>query len=85
MLRYRFSRYKNDYWFDKLIRKEYGWTFNREYYQSKIRRRNSLNIGISLEKDFKHKCNLCDFYTNEEFLFERHLNSNNHFIRKNQF
>lgn len=43
-----------------------------------------LRIGKSDDR-FKLKCKLCDFYTNIPFLYERHLSSNNHHIRMNQF
>lgn len=44
-----------------------------------------LRIGESLDLSFKLKCKLCDFYTNSPSLYERHLRSNNHHIRMNQF
>ena len=44
-----------------------------------------LTIGESLDSRFKLKCKLCDFYTNQPLLYERHLSSNNHHIRLNQF
>lgn len=33
----------------------------------------------------KYSCKLCDFYTNHTLLYKRHLNSNNHYNRINQF
>ena len=44
-----------------------------------------LTIGKSLDSSFKLNCKLCDFYTNQPLLYERHLSSNNHHIRMNQF
>jgi hypothetical protein len=44
-----------------------------------------LRIGESMDLRFKLNCKLCDFYTNSPFLYERHLRSNNHHIRMNQF
>lgn len=44
-----------------------------------------LRIGEELDSRFKLKCKLCDFYTNQTLLYERHLSSNNHHIRLNQF
>ena len=34
---------------------------------------------------FKFNCKLCDFYTNHKLLYRRHLCSNNHYNRMNQF
>jgi hypothetical protein len=44
-----------------------------------------FRIGEQIDMKFKHNCKLCEFYTNQYLLYERHINSNNHFIRKNQF
>lgn len=95
MIKHRYTKYnsiKTDYWFEKIIKKEYGTLvvfqryINSEYYKYKTKYNKLSPIQIEkIESNFKHKCKICDFYTNQDLLFERHLNSNNHFIRKTQF
>jgi hypothetical protein len=33
----------------------------------------------------KYNCKLCDLHTNHFLVYKRHLRSNNHYIRSNQF
>jgi hypothetical protein len=58
---------------------------NVDLCRQKKQRISPLRIGEPLDSSFKLKCKLCDFYTNSSCLYERHLSSNNHHIRMNQF
>ena len=61
--------------------------YNNDKTKQLINYYNNKRIKEKIKKTitFKYACKLCDFYTNHYILLKRHINSNNHYIRKNQF
>ena len=81
-----YDYYRKTYYY--MIKRNYNQVFVSRYISEtkpEQQRLTPLRIGESLDSRFKLNCNLCDFYTNQPLLYERHLRSNNHYIRLNQF